>query len=1041
MSHAIRLLFLIALSMGMATAASDGEKRHVLLLNSYHFGMDWTDGETAGVQEVLGKSGRPVELHIEYMDTKRLSNETHFDNLRQLLKYKYQNIRFSAILATDNDAFNFLKAYRGQLFGDVPVVFAGVNFFNDRMLDGFDHVTGVAETIETDQTIALMHQLYPKARRIVVVVDDTTTGVALRKELLPLAAAYKGKIDFEFWDALTLEQMRQRLPTLGQDALVLLMAYARDSAGTYIDFAEIASLVSKLSPVPVFGTWDFFMGHGIVGGRLTNAAAQGRAAGEILLRALAGENIDRIPVTRVAPSEFQFDSRQLHRFGISVSALPAGSRVLYRSWFEANRVWVIGGGILFAVGVLVTWGWALSLYRKKQSDLALRESESRFHTLFDSSPDPAWIIDGYLFTECNQAAINILGYADKVALIGTHPSELSPVVQPDGESSFSKAERMIAIARTEGINRFEWVHTRADGSTFFAEVTLSSISLQGRSVIYCTWRDITDRKHSEAKLLESKERLEAAASAGIVGIWDWDIASDRLFWDRVMYRLYGLRPEDFASAHEAWSRAIHPEDKARVEDEIQAALRGLSEYAPEFRVVWPDGSVHFLKVVSHTTFNEDGVAVRMVGVNYDQTELKQNTEALIFHRQHLEELVAARTVELAHAKEAAEAANLAKSSFLANMSHEIRTPMNAILGMVHLIQRSGVEGKQAERVDKIANAGQHLLEVINDVLDLSKIESEKFSINVEPLSIESVVANVQAMLADRARAKGLQMTVDIQPLPSHLEGDAMRLKQALLNYAGNAVKFTERGSIVLRVEPVEESSDSALLRFSVQDTGIGLAAETVSRLFVAFEQADNSITRKYGGTGLGLAITRKLAHLMGGDAGVESAPGAGSTFWFTARLAKAVVAAEVAQPTSVLAPEILLARGYGDCRVLLVDDESINREVTLSLIEETGMSVDQACDGVEAVNLAARHAYDLILMDMQMPNMNGLDATRRIRGMPAGTMPIIAMTANAFAEDRAKCFAAGMDDFICKPVVPDILFATVLKWLSREEVDGRVAAD
>ena len=443
-----------------------------------------------------------------------------------------------------------------------------------------------------------------------------------------------------------------------------------------------------------------------------------------------------------------------------------------------------------------------------------------------------------------------------------------------------------------------------------------------------------------------------------------------------------------------------------------ARALGGERISSEEWVPHPDGGGVLLEVVRSPLLDSDGHPQGVLAVGRDITLRKKHED------------------EVRQARLLAEDATRMKSAFLANMSHEIRTPLNAIIGMAHLALQTELTRQQRDYLAKLQGAARHLLQVVDEILDLSKIEAGKLHIESEPFTLQAVLDEVASVVAHRVREKGLALSMDVAPeVPPWLRGDALRVRQVLLNYINNAVKFTDQGRIGVQVEVASQEGAEVLLRFSVRDTGIGLTPEEASRLFQDFQQADSSTTRRYGGTGLGLAISRSLAQLMGGEAGVQSQSRVGSTFWFTARFGVLQAAPAIAAGAPTL-PALALQ----GVRVLLVEDNEINQQVAREILEHEGAQVAIAANGEEALRAVAAHRFDVTLMDMHMPVMDGVQAAREMRQRGIA-MPIVAMTASAMASDRERCLAAGMNAFATKPIDPARLVRVL-----RELLPGHEAA-
>ena len=524
-------------------------------------------------------------------------------------------------------------------------------------------------------------------------------------------------------------------------------------------------------------------------------------------------------------------------------------------------------------------------------------------------------------------------------------------------------------------------------------------------------RDITRDTAGRLDVGMANERLSTATTAGGVGVWDWDIPNNVLVWDEVMYQLYGLQKAGFGGAYEAWSVAIHPDDKRATEDDIQAALSGERAYAPRFRVIWPDGSIHHIKAASRTTYDAEGRPLRMIGVNYDLTDQVEVEEAL------------------ARAKVDAEAASRAKSAFLANMSHEIRTPMNAIIGLSALgSSLPDLPPRIAEYLDRIHNSSRALLSTLNDILDYSKLEADRVSLEQTEFGLDELLENVIDLFALGAESKGVELVLRVQPgLPATLVGDPLRLGQVLNNLVGNAVKFTAAGHVRLSVTALPSTSSArARLKFAIEDTGIGISPADQERLFAPFTQADGSIARRFGGTGLGLVLSERLVAMMGGALTVESEPGQGSTLHF-----------EVELPVGArrdLSQELLPVRGL---RALVVDDVESSRHVLVELLAAWSVEAVEAKSGAEAIALllppapAPKRPFDLVLLDWRMPAMSGLEVVRWIRDRveeQALPEPPVVLMVTAFDREQLLDEAADLplQAVLRKPVSASRLLDTLV---------------
>ncbi|MEG4008919.1 PAS domain S-box protein [Microcoleus sp. Pol11C1] len=656
---------------------------------------------------------------------------------------------------------------------------------------------------------------------------------------------------------------------------------------------------------------------------------------------------------------------------------------------------------------------------RQQAEQALRESETRFQAFMNHSPAPAWITDeDGVMLYASQTYLNTLELpTDDV--IGKSIFELYPAA-----SAQQYLDNIQTVVQSNELIETIEIAPRRDGTLGeFLVYKFLIPDLPGQMLVGGVAIDVTRQHQAETALQQSEERLKLALEASGDGLWDWDIESGKVYLNSYYQEMLGYKPGELVMDVNVWEQMIHPDDTLWVFEALNSNLQDSSlKYAFDYRVRCKSGEwkwiANYGKIVA---YEEDGKPLRMIGTHKDISDRKQ------------------KELALQHAMEAAEAANLAKSTFLANMSHELRTPLNVILGFAQVMTHdSSLTPNQKEDLQTIRRSGDHLLSLINDVLDLSKIESGHCTVEQSGLDLIALLHSLRNMLAERASSKGLDLCFEIAPeVPQFMLVDAQKLRQVLLNLLSNAIKFTDRGSITLQVS-IEASGTVALsttrpiLQFVVADTGLGIASVELDTIFDAFVQAQAG-KRSIGGTGLGLTISRKLLELMGGKISVSSTVGQGSTFTFT--LPVSPISGVNVTPEENNRLVMGLAPGQGDHRILVVDDQAENRLLMVRLLTQLGLEVKEATNGQQAVQIWQQWQPDLTWMDIRMPVLDGYEATKQIRAMEDGQNSIIiALTAQASQSDRALALAAGCNDYISKPFREQTLFLKMAEYLGLEYV-------
>jgi len=852
---------------------------------------------------------------IEYLDTKRHVSKDYLQAYAELLKKKYQTERFDILISTDDNALDFMLRYRDELFPGVTLVFTGINRLEPKRTEGYSNVYGFTENLKVKDTLDVALGLQANARDVYFVADKSNSSASMLGKTRAIEELYKGRLNFHYLEGLSPTELALRLRGLSKDAIVIDLGYIRISEGRAISLKKSNKLMAENSPAPVYVTWGFRPGFGIVGGRIASGFVQGEMAAKLASQIMQTGNTEGIPRWQNAPHIDVFDFETLTEHGLNLANLPTGAQI----------------------------------YNQPQS-------------IYSTNPVLVWA-----------AALFILALTMVV------------IVQARNVQQRKKSEQ---------------------------EVRRFNSELE---------KHVEERTH---KLAESQQLMHAVLDHSPTAIYLKDLDGRYLMVNRVWSELSGVTAERAIGATDF---DILPADVAReFSVKERQVADSCSPLQSEEHLPQADGTTHAYRSFKFPVSDPSGKVFALGGVATEITDLLSMQK------------------ELEQAMEVAREASQSKSDFLANMSHEIRTPMNAIIGLSHLALNTGLTPRQQDYqqdyLKKIHSSAQSLLGIINDILDFSKIEAGKLDMEAIEFDLAETLESLASMISVKTSEKGLEFLVDVATeVPMGLVGDPLRLGQVLINLANNAVKFTEQGGITLKVTQASELDDAVMLRFEVQDSGIGLSEEQMGKLFQSFSQADGSTTRKYGGTGLGLTISKKLTEMMGGEIGVESTPGEGSTFWFTARMGLA--------EHLPARPELTASPDLKGMRVLVVDDNPTAREILTRQLQQFGLSSDEVPSGAEAISALEQavvdQPYSLVLMDWNMPGMTGLEASKRIKEDPKldNNPPHIIMVSAYGREDLLhQSEALGLDGYLIKPVNESTLFDTIMQTFGKEVQTSGTAA-
>jgi len=903
-----------------------------------------------------------------------------------------------------------ITKYRQELFPGVPIVFAGINGYTPDLLNRQDRIAGVAEVQDMVGTLKLALTLHPKTQTVMVIHDYTSSGLAVRKEMSDVVDQFKDRILIHYNPDETADDLVAELKSLPPDSFVLLLTYVTDKEGRTFTREESTRLISDASPVPVYAMHETRLGYGIVGGMLLEGREHGRQAAEIALKILSTQGSAGFVVEN-SRSRPVFDYRQLVRFKIDQNKLPDGSILINQpvSFFQQHRALLLPGSIVAVLLITIIFILTIAVARIRHVKNEVKKSDAKYRGLFAAMVDGLILVDPETktFVEVNPASCNMTGYSSgeltSMGVKDIHPTESLPHVF----EQFDKQIRgEITVAPSLPVKR-------KNGSVFYADVNAVPTLVDGKKLFLGIFRDTTERKQAEAELIEYSQRLQLATDSGKLAIWDWDVKENIMFWDERMFELYGITQETFPNNVDAWINGLHPDDKKRAIEESDAALAGEKEFDTSFRVAHPDGTVKFLKANGMVIRDNDGKAVRMIGINSDITEQIQAEEEMRILATHLQQ---AQKME-------------AIGTLAGGIAHDFNNILGAILGYAEMAYEDSQTGSvKPSDLNQVVQAGHRAKDLVKQILAFSRqADSEKIPLRPTVLVKESI----------KLLRSSIPTTIDIQQdIDSQTDlilADPTHIHQIMMNLCTNAYHAMEEKGGTLSISlgnkaltehdlvnhpPIKPGN---FIQLSIKDTGSGITPEIKERIF------DSYFTTKEAGkgTGMGLSIVHGIVKSYGGFITCHSEIGAGTVFmiYLPAVLDQIGIETKETEMTPV-----------GTERILFIDDEEILTEMAQTMLERLGytVSIQMSSQDTLATFKNQPEVFDLVITDQTMPGMNGVDlATKMLQIRP--DIPIILCTGYSSQVSEETARAYGIKGFAMKPLAMKDIATLIRKVLDEKK--------